>query len=186
VHTPRAAAQCSRCGGRRPRRARPRCDEMTVQEGLDEYFAANPGLTRFDPDSDDPAAELFLPHDVCHVLFGCGTSIAEEAMADTWTIFGSDVGLTRYVKMFRHVAEIDPKGVVQKLGIGRTTLHMFLAVVPSTQAWWRARSMTKRWAWDRYRESLDRSLGELRRAHGIRIFVPRASLRQASAVGLEA
>lgn len=65
---------------------------QTLREGLAEYYEHNPAL--LDPAQMDPqAARLFRQHDAAHVVFGCDTSLRGEALIDTWTIFGSTIGL---------------------------------------------------------------------------------------------
>ncbi len=153
---------------------------MTLREGLDEYFAANPGLTQVEPDA--PEAELFLPHDVCHVVFGLGTSLVEEAMTDVWTMFGADVGIRNYGKLMRHVSAIGPLQIARQIGFATLAWQLLLAIGPTTRAWWRARKMRERWQWHAWRQHLDTPLGELRQHFGIAVFVPKASVRQISTV----
>ncbi len=40
------------------------------------------------------SAALFRRHDICHVIFGLDTTIADEAMADTRTMLSCDVGFS--------------------------------------------------------------------------------------------
>jgi len=44
-----------------------------------------------------PSRELFRLHDRCHVLFGCGTSVREEAMADVWILLGTTISPREYL-----------------------------------------------------------------------------------------
>ena len=68
---------------------------MTLREGLAEYYTTIDGLIT-EENADPEVAALFRFHDTCHVLFGCDTSIHGEALADTWSIFGTTVTLKTY------------------------------------------------------------------------------------------
>lgn len=69
---------------------------QTLREGLAEYYEHNPAL--LGPSQMDPqAARLFRQHDAAHVVFGCDTRLRGETLIDTWTIFGSTIGLRGYL-----------------------------------------------------------------------------------------
>jgi len=52
---------------------------MTLAEGLAEYYATNPDLKR--GEALPPATrDFFRCHDAVHVVFGCGTAFADEAV----------------------------------------------------------------------------------------------------------
>ena len=153
---------------------------LTLAEGLEEYFEANPGLTQVGPDS--PEAELFLPHDACHVVFGTSTSLVEEAMTDIWTIAGADVGVWEYAKLMRHAAKLNPGEVLHEIGYWVAFKDMIRSVGPMLEAYRRGRRMRKPWPFRRYGDHLDRALGDIRREFGIEVWLPRPALRRASSV----
>ena len=153
---------------------------LTLEQGLEEYFEANPGLTRVAPET--PEAELFLPHDACHVLFGTSTSLAEEAMTDIWTIAGADVGLWGYSKLMRHAAKLNPGEVLNRIGYWTALTHTIRSVGPMFEAWRRGRRMTKPWPFRGYATYLQRPLGEIRSEFGIEVFLPDPALLQSSTV----
>ena len=153
---------------------------LTLREGLAVYFAANPGLTVVDPG--DPEAELFLPHDACHIVFGLGTSLVEEGMADIWTMFGADIGITRYLKMMKYVASLEPASIVKPLGLWVILRDTVLGTGAMLRSAWRARAMHKKWTFRGYTDYLDTPLLEIRAEFGIRVFHPAAFLRKASSV----
>ncbi len=50
---------------------------QTLQQGLDEYYAVNPGITN--PRELPPEfAQILLAHDVSHVTYGCDTGMYDE------------------------------------------------------------------------------------------------------------
>lgn len=153
---------------------------LTLAEGLEEYFEANPGLTKVEPGA--PEAELFLPHDACHVVFGTGTSLVEEAMTDFWTMFGADIGVGEYVRLMKHVNQIEPAQIAAKIGAWVIARDMVLGTPAMLRACWRARAMRAKWRFHDYEAQLHRPLRDIREELGIRVFLPRDSLREASSV----
>ncbi len=132
---------------------------QTLAEGLMEYWAANPGLAS----ARDPGglgAEFFRCHDTAHVLFGCSTSLAGEALTDTWTLFGTSVSIRQFLGFFR-VEE--HKDIMAKVG-WRTALVTFARSVPIlVKAAWRGHRMPAKWPWSNFDTFLSRPLAEIRR-----------------------
>jgi ubiquinone biosynthesis protein Coq4 len=151
--------------------------EMTLREGVEDYYRANPHLLLPSNCSAD-AARFFRNHDFIHVVFGCATSFLDEARADWWTIFGSDAGLLGY---FRHAA----KGAIRELyrdakkkatpedrrrmrdeikRDARAALATPLAIFRRT------RKMAGKWPWEGAQRYLDQPLKNIRRDFNIQIF----------------
>jgi len=147
---------------------------QTLREGLAEYRAANPQL--FDPDElsrDEglgPLGRFFAAHDACHVLFGLSTSLPDEALADTWTIFGTDVRWREVWSYLRSDAQkqfLDT--FLSEVGYGRLLWGTVQATPRVLRAIWRAWSMTRKWALHDWASHLDEPLATLRHEHGIRL-----------------
>ncbi|TPV94101.1 MAG: hypothetical protein B7733_17030 [Myxococcales bacterium FL481] len=151
---------------------------QTLAQGMEEYFALNPGLTKVSPD--EPEAELFLPHDACHVFFGCGTSLIEEGMVDLWTLAGSDVGWRRYAGFTKYLAAIEPKALARKIGYATMALHLAAGAPALVRTWIRGKRMQRRWPWDGYAHHYDDSLAALRRHYGVEVLHVPAWMRRAS------
>lgn len=153
---------------------------QTLREAMEEYFSINPGLHKLKPG--EPGAELFLPHDACHIIFGLGTSIIEEAMADIWTLYGSDVGTRRYLGYIRYIAQLSPDSIVKQIGLETIAYHL----VVGGPYMWKARKSAKRmlstWPFDRYQEYYDKSLTKIRRSFGIEVLHIPKRYRRASSV----
>ena len=144
---------------------------MTLREGVLEYYAANAEL--IDPESGSEAAqELFRRHDVCHVLFGTDTSVVQEAMTDTWTMFGSDVGFYRY---FEYLKAPEVRGILDDLGYWRSFVESVKSIPACLRAIFRAQRMNKPWRWHGYDRYWDVPLAEIREEFGIEVFQPEAT-----------
>lgn len=146
----------------RPRYLDPDCP-LTLEQGLAEFAASQPGLI---PATDPRLRELVRAHDSCHVLFGLTTSIEDEALADTWTIFGSDVPLRQYMDYLKHPEFFAP---LKDLGWWTTIRRSLRAVPRALRALRRARAMTAKWPFFGYAQHLDTPIAELRRRYGVRL-----------------
>jgi hypothetical protein len=138
---------------------------QTLREGIAEYHSRNPGLL-------DPAqlptgtARLFREHDAAHVAFGCDTSIRGETLVDTWTIFGSTIGLRGYLEYLR-LPQVNQ--IFAETGYVRIAGELLRCLPDVVRVIWRARRLRERWPWRDYEAHLDRPLAELRARFHIRI-----------------
>lgn len=145
----------------RPRFLEPDCP-LTLAEGLAELAAANPDLIP----ADDPALREFVrAHDSCHVLFGLGTAtIEDEALADTWTLFGSTVTFRQYSQYLQHEAFA---GLFREIGWWKLLRGTLRSLPRMVRAIWRARKMTAPWPFFDYAQFLDTPIATLRRRFNI-------------------
>ncbi|NET91219.1 MAG: hypothetical protein F6K45_24535 [Kamptonema sp. SIO1D9] len=139
--------------------------QQTLQAGLDEYYAKHPGLITED-NSSSQVAKLFRLHDVTHVIFGCDTSIAEETLTDTWTIFGSTVKLSEYLKYLQYP---ETRKLVQDVGYLKLFGAFILTIPAVFQVIARTRKMKKKWIWSGYEEYLNYPLFQIRQEFGIEV-----------------
>jgi len=139
--------------------------EMTLQEGLDEYYTQIEGLITEDTAAPEVAA-LFHHHDICHVLFGCDTSLPGETLADTWSIAGTDVTLRQYMAYLKLQ---ETKDILAELGTWSAIKTMLGSLHLMPRAWWRARKMTKKWPFVDNEAYLNTPLRELREMFNIKV-----------------
>lgn len=140
---------------------------MTIAEGLDEYFRHIPNL--IDTGSlEGSARELFTNHDIAHVVFGCDISLRQEVLMDTWTVFGTDVGLIAYA---RYLNTPEAQNLFKEIGYVRALWGAVLAIPDVFRVIVRARRMKKKWPWKDHEAYLNRSIGEVRRELGL-VVVP--------------
>jgi hypothetical protein len=134
---------------------------LTLAEGLAEFAAANPGLI---PSEDPRLRELVRAHDSCHVLFGLTTSIEDETLADTWTIFGSTVTIKQYSEYLKHE---EFANVFRELGTWAMIRGVARSVPRALRAIWRTRRMTAKWPFYEYGQFLDTPIAALRRRFNV-------------------
>lgn len=141
--------------------------EQTLAQALEEYYAANLDKVVRPRDLPPESVALFRSHDMCHVIFGLDTTLADEAMADTRTLLSCDVGFGRYLAYLAQ--DKQAKAIFKKAGflnIARATVLAAPRIARATIAAWR---MKKRWPWTPPESFQARSLGDLRGEFGIRV-----------------
>ena len=62
--------------------------ELTLREGLECYYRSFPESKEILKDSSE-SGYLLRDHDCTHVIFGLDISIDQEAILDTWVLWGS-------------------------------------------------------------------------------------------------
>ncbi len=138
---------------------------QTLAEGLAEYRAANPGLDEA-REGGSEAAEFFRCHDTVHVVFGCSTTLLNEALADAWTIFGTTASVRRFLR-FLEIEE--HKAIVAKVGwwaVVRTAVRAAPLILTVA---WRSFRMRSKWPWEAFDGYSATPLYRIRRELGIRI-----------------
>ncbi len=140
---------------------------QTLGDGVEEYYRCNEGVVARPQSLPPESMALFRSHDICHVIFGLGTTLADETMADIRTLLSCDVGWKRYALYLRTDAQA--KALFKQLGLLRAALATLRTLPRIVRAIGEARRMTKKWPWTPPPVYLARSLNELRREYAIRV-----------------
>jgi hypothetical protein len=151
----------------------PRCryqeqaSPQTLAEGLAEYYGRNRERV-LPPQSLPPdSAALFRSHDICHVIFGLDTTLADEAMADVRTLLSCDVGWGRYAKYM--VSDPEAKAIFKQVGYLNAfwiTVRTIPRTLRAVAEAWRA---PNRWPWEPPESFFERPLCDLRQEFRIRV-----------------
>lgn len=136
---------------------------LTLAEGLEEFQAVNTGLL---PYTDPELREFLRAHDSCHVLFGLTTELVDEAVADTWTLFGTDVGTRRY---FAYLKRPEIAGLVKDIGWWSMFVATARALPRALRAIGRARRMSAPWPYFDYARFLGEPLVALRQRYNVEL-----------------
>ena len=137
---------------------------QTLAEGLAEYFAANAALKRDDLLSPE-ARRFFRAHDAVHVVYGCGTSMPDEAVVKLASLFGTTGGFG-VLRGYLHHESLD---IYRKLPLGNTLLAMLTAPWLIARTVWRCLRQPRRWPWEEHAALMHVSLREIRAQFGIRV-----------------
>jgi hypothetical protein len=151
-----------------------RSSTQTLEQGLTEYFAANPRLKRGTDLLSPEARQFFRAHDVVHVVYGCGTSMPDEAIVKLASLFGTDGGMD-VLRGYRHHETLD---IYRTLPMGSTLLALTLAPYLIVRTIWRCMRQRKRWPWDQHQDWMHVPLREIRATFGIRVAHERAATRE--------
>jgi hypothetical protein len=104
---------------------------QTLQQGLDEYFAAHPGLLQGRDLSSAAARDFFRCHDTVHVVYGCGTRLQDEAAVKMASIFGTTQGFA----VLKGYALYEPRQIYWQLGMANVLRGMGPALLAVPRTW---------------------------------------------------
>ncbi|MFI4965886.1 MAG: hypothetical protein ACHP9T_11030 [Caulobacterales bacterium] len=140
---------------------------QTLAQGLEEYYAANLGRVVRPRDLSPESVALFRSHDICHVIFGLDTTLEDEAVADTRTLFSCDVGFGRYAAYLTQ--DRQARAIFRETGYAKSAWATVLAIPRICRAAVEAWRMKTRWPWTPPQSFQARSLADLRREFRIRV-----------------
>ena len=139
---------------------------LTLESGLAEYYASRADLAG-GRGASTAAREFFRCHDAAHVVFGCSTTLLNEAMVKVWSFFGTTRGLG-LVREYRLPESQEIYAQLEWGSIARTALRS-VTVVPRVMT--RCIRMHKRWPWSDSDAVRQVPLRELRRQYGIQVLI---------------
>ena len=148
--------------------------DMTLGQGLAEYYRVNPGLSNPSTLTDVKSAEYFHCHDCTHVIFGTHTGVIDEIVNDLWTIYGVQIRLSQYAAGFYATAE--GKKIAKKFDIPETLRATVKSLRLFPEVRRRGKAMTQKWPWVPPQGALDRPLVDIRAEYGIQVFHAEAVL----------
>ncbi|MDZ7937575.1 MAG: hypothetical protein U5M53_04570 [Rhodoferax sp.] len=138
---------------------------QTLAEGLAEYFAAHPTLKRDADLVSVDAQQFFRSHDVVHVVYGCGTSMPDEAIVKLASLCGTTGGW-RVLRGYVHHETLD---IYRQLPVASTLAALLASPYLIARTVWRCWRQPKRWPWTGYEPWLQVPLQRLRAEFGIRV-----------------
>lgn len=142
-----------------------RASTQTLAEGLAEYFDAHPGLKREEHLVSAEARQFFRSHDIVHVLYGCGTSMPDEAIVKLASLFGTTGGV-QVLRGYTHHETLD---IYRRLPLSSTLVALLLSPYLLVRTIWRCIRQPQRWPWADNELYMTHSLAELRSTFGIRV-----------------
>ena len=148
----------------RPHRFESASSTQTLAQALAEYYAAHPDLKRGDSLSLQ-AREFFRCHDAVHVLYGCSTSMPDEAIVKLASLFGTTGGLS-VLRGYRLHESLD---IYRQLPLGSTLVALLIAPYLVLRTIWRCSRQRDAWPWDQHEPYMNAPLHELRARFGIKV-----------------
>lgn len=138
--------------------------EMTLEEGLCEYYGCRDDLA-VGRGMSDSAREFFRCHDAAHVVFGCSTTLSNEAMVKIWSFLGTTAGFS-LLRDYRSPESKEIYAEIQWREIPGTVLR---SLVNGPLVASRSLRMNKRWPWSDFAACQGAPLSEIRREYGIQV-----------------
>jgi len=137
---------------------------QTLKQALEEYREVNKEILSYDNQRESEF--FFIPHDVCHVIFGCDTNLEDEAITDAWTIFGTNISM----KQFREFTKLEShQEIMQKIGTWGA-INTFIKSIPRiVKVIFSSLRLKKKWKWEEYNLYMDDELSELRAEFNIKL-----------------
>jgi hypothetical protein len=136
--------------------------ELTLAEGLREYYASRDGLVSGRGIS-EAAREFFRCHDAAHVVFGCSTALLDEAVVKVWSFLGTTGGR----EVFRGYRLPESKEIYGRITWRDTVATALRAAGTLPRVVWRCVRMRKRWPWAGFERHLGTPLRAIRSEYGI-------------------
>jgi hypothetical protein len=148
---------------------------MTVEQGLVEYYGDRDDLVT-GRGASAQAREFFRCHDVAHVVFGCGTTLPQEAIVKIWSLFGTTAGL----RLLRDYRLPESQEIYATLRFNEIVASTGFALVYVPIVLGRCLRMRRRWPWSGFDSYLSMPLVEVRREFGIRVVEVRSRAARAA------
>lgn len=138
---------------------------QTLREALNEYYSSFSNLIT-EKNTNPETAKLFRLHDVTHVVFGCDTSIKEETLTDTWTLFGSTVTLREYMEYLKYP---ETTQAIKEAGFLNVVWIFFISLPAFFKVIFRTFQMKKKWDFWDYNSYINSSLKDIREEFNIQV-----------------
>lgn len=148
---------------------------VTLRQALDEYYAQNPDF--HNPDQfENGSKNILFPHDVCHIIFGCDTRIAEEFKIEIWTFFATNFSFKIYYDDY-----LSPLLTMEKNSLKEVSgvflsfftlpnlIQYMLAIPGFAKTFFAARKVNPKWDYYNYQVHLDRSVSDVRQEFNIQV-----------------
>jgi len=138
---------------------------LTLQQGLEEYYHANPAFNGKGEFLGQPRKTV-IAHDVAHIVFGLGETSEEELIVECMTAFGCHMNIIDIYKIPKIKLAIE---LWKTFGPWRLAKRFVLTTPRMIHAIWMTFRMTKKWPHFEYQPYLNRPLNELRKEFNIRL-----------------
>jgi ubiquinone biosynthesis protein Coq4 len=152
----------------------PDCN-ITLRQALDKYYAQNPGF--YKPDQFESSYNnILFAHDVCHIVFGCGTQITEESKLEIWTLLATNLSFKSYYNDYLAPLFTMGKDELKEVGsffftfFTLSNLIQYILVIPEfVKIFFAAKKVNPKWDYCNYQVHFDRSISDIRQEFRIQV-----------------
>lgn len=161
---------------------------QTLQQGMEEYFKANPQITYPDRMRAD-FSKLLMSHDITHVVFGYDTDMCDEWRLFFFTFFVSTYTFKDYVRAYQDwlADRKDPavsallndvmEGQNAFIWYSWAVISLLLVLPEIVVMWFQTRGHQKYWSYYEYEPMFERSLLDIRQEFSLLGFIPSKGYR---------
>jgi hypothetical protein len=142
---------------------------LIMSEGLKCYYDSLPESKEVFKDNPE-SGNLLRDHDCTHIIFGLDISIDQEAILDTWVLWGSSFKW-KYLLGYSKLPQINElqKNLFKELGIKGFLKLYWNTIAIKRKVIFRTFKMKKKWPFQMPEEYLDMKISDLREIHGIKV-----------------
>jgi hypothetical protein len=140
--------------------------DLTLADALEQYYRENECVVKRPQLLQGKSTQLFASHDICHVIFGLDTSLADEMVADIRTSVACRLTWREQRERFTNA---DALAVFRQLGVWRAVSVPLRSLPRIFRVAIQSIAMKKRWPWTPPDSYLERRLNDLRSEYGIKI-----------------
>jgi ubiquinone biosynthesis protein Coq4 len=139
---------------------------ITLREALDKYYAHNPDF--YQPHQlDNDSKKVFFAHDVCHIIFGCDTSLDGESKVDIWMLNAIDLKFKEYFDDYMAASTV--REALDQIPLKQILLQSIISSISVVKVYFAGRRVQPKWSFYNYQDYLERSILDIRRDFNIQI-----------------
>ena len=142
--------------------------ELTLKEGVSIYHSSFPDSKEIYKDKSEK--KIWRYHDATHVIFGMDVSLEEEAVLDTWAIWGTDFTLIQALSYYKlpelKILQNKLLSELKMSGFFKLYKNVFKTKLKVIKKVW---YMKKKWPYEFPDCYYDRTISDLRNEYGIKI-----------------
>jgi hypothetical protein len=145
-------------------------NKLTLSDALELHYKLNPQFTRWNKYEDELLQKTMKSHDVCHVVFGCNTSLLGEFRVELFTAFGTNLSDSEYRKLVSNPKILgEPLDIVKRIGYFKVFTLMLLNWYELFRIPYISSKMKKKWAIFFEDNYMNKTIGEIREEFGFRL-----------------
>lgn len=144
-------------------------NHLTLDEALTIHYQLNPKFTPWHQYPDEFSQKMMKSHDICHIVFGCDTTLVGEVAVEIWTLFGNDLTAAKYRELATNPDTLkEPLEIAKNVGYFKVFMVMLTNCWRLPYTWYSSRKMKKKWSILDFDIYLDKKLGSIRDEFGIK------------------
>jgi ubiquinone biosynthesis protein Coq4 len=139
---------------------------ITIRQAIDIFYAQNPNF--YQPKQlDDDSRAVFFASDVCHIIFGCDTSLNGAFKIDTWVLNAIDLSLKEYYELYTSVVSV--RVAMNQISPLQVFFQAILSVFSIVRVYFAGKRVKPKWRFFDYEDYLDLQIMDVRKEFNINV-----------------